>query len=161
MGRLVVRKGRRADSAPFLHLLTALADFEHLKPPSVTGKRRIVEDIFKKKRVNLLVALRGKQHVGYALYFYTYSSFLARPTLYVEDLFVLGVHRKTGVGMALFRRLAKEATIQGCGRMEWSVLDWNRKAIGFYESLGARQLKEWQVFRLMRQDFASLIIGRP
>ncbi len=152
----VIRGGTRADSRPFLRLLDALADFEHLEPPTAKGKKRIVEDIFEKKRVNLLVALRGKKLVGYALYFYAYSSFLARPTLYIEDLFVLEEHRKKGIGLALFSRCAEEATKQGCGRMEWSVLDWNIKAIEFYDGLGARRLKEWQVFRLTRNQFASV-----
>lgn len=155
MNNRVIRKGKRADSEPFLRLLDELADFEHLEPPTREGKERIVQDIFEKKRVNLLVALSGKKQVGYALYFYTYSSFLARPTLYIEDLFVLEDHRRQGLGLALFRRCAEEATKQGCGRMEWSVLDWNKKAIDFYEGLGARRLKEWQVFRLTRDKFAS------
>lgn len=137
-------------------MLAALADFEHLEPPSPEGKRRIIEDIFEKKRVGLLVGLSGKEHVGYALYFYTYSSFLARPTLYIEDLFVLREHRKRGVGLALLRHLAEEASKHECGRMEWSVLDWNRKAIAFYEKLGARRLKEWYVFRLPKAKFGSV-----
>jgi GNAT superfamily N-acetyltransferase len=153
----VIRKGTRADSPGFLQLLDALADFEHLEPPTEEGKKRIVEDIFGKKRVNLLVAVRGKEEVGYALYFFAYSSFLARPTLYIEDLFVLEEYRKKGIGLALFKRCAEEAIRQECGRMEWSVLGWNRKAIDFYEALGARQLKEWQVFRLTRKQFASAL----
>jgi GNAT superfamily N-acetyltransferase len=153
----VIRKGKKADSGPFLRLLNALADFEHLDPPTAEGRKRIIEDIFEKKKVNLLVAISGKNHVGYALYYYAYSSFLARPTLYIEDLFVLEEHRKKGIGLALFRRCEKEATKHGCGRMEWSVLNWNNKAIRFYESLGARRLDEWQVFRLTRDKFASAV----
>ncbi len=103
MNDTVIRKGTRADSAGFLQLLVALAEFERLEPPTAEGKRRIVEDVFEKKRANLLVAVRGKKHVGYALYFYMYSSFIARPTLYIEDLFVFEEHRKKGIGFSLFR----------------------------------------------------------
>lgn len=143
-----VRKGRRSDSGRFLDLVTALARFEHLDPPSQEGKRRLVQDIFDKRRINLLVASEGKSLVGYALYFYTYSSFLARPTLYLEDLFVLEEHRKKGVGFALFRKCVDEALAEECGRMEWAVLTWNKKALQFYEKLGARRLSEWYVYRL-------------
>ncbi len=137
-------------------MLLALAKFEHLRPPSAAGKKRIVEDVFEKKKVNLFVALEGGKHVGYALYFYTYSSFLARPTLYLEDLFVLKEYRKKGVGFALFRRCVDEALRQGCGRMEWSVLTWNKKAIDFYERLGARRLEEWVVYRATREDLKRI-----
>ncbi|MDA4125030.1 MAG: GNAT family N-acetyltransferase [Thaumarchaeota archaeon] len=155
MDDVVVRRGTRADTGPFLRLLGALADFEHLEPPTQEGKKRIIKDIFVNKRVNLLMAQTHGVHVGYALYFYTYSSFLARPTLYIEDLFVLEAYRKHGIGLALFRRCAEEAIKTECGRMEWSVLGWNTKAIVFYEGLGARHLREWQVFRLTRDKFGS------
>jgi len=132
----------------FLKLLLALAEFEHLEPPSSDGQKRILIEIFEKKRLNLFVASERGRLVGYALYFYTYSSFLARPTLFLEDLFVLKEHRKKGLGFALFLRCVDEAVRQDCGRMEWAVLGWNRKAIGFYEKLGARRLDEWHFYRL-------------
>lgn len=148
MTRIVIRKARNSDAKKFLALVLGLAEFEKLDPPSKAGQRRLVEDVFKKKRINLFVAAEGKKLVGYALYFYTYSSFLAKPSLYLEDLFVLEEHRKRGVGFALFRRCVDEAISKGCGRMEWAVLTWNEKAIGFYESLGAKRLSEWYVYRL-------------
>jgi GNAT superfamily N-acetyltransferase len=153
MAKIVVRPGRRSDSEDFSNLLLALARFEHLHPPSPQGKRRLLEDIFRKKRLNLIVAEYDHVLVGYALYFYTYSSFLAKPTLYLEDLFVLDQYRKRGVGLALFRRCVDEAVARRCGRMEWAVLDWNERAQRFYEELGARKLSEWFVYRL---DAASL-----
>ena len=143
-----IREGRRADAEQFVSLLRSLAKFEKLRPPSKAGTKRILEDVFVKKRVNLFVAEDGRKLVGYALYFYTYSSFLAKPTLYLEDLFVLEGHRKSGVGFALFRRCVDEAVSEGCGRMEWSVLAWNEKALEFYERLGARRLSEWYYYRL-------------
>jgi GNAT superfamily N-acetyltransferase len=145
---VVVRKGRKADSGRFLRLLLALARYERLHPPSPAGMKRIVQDIFERKRLSLFVASDGRELVGYALYFYTYSSFLAKPTLYLEDLFVLEGHRGRGAGLKLFRRCVEEAVHEGCGRMEWAVLRWNEKAIRFYEKMGARPLKEWSVYRL-------------
>ena len=144
----VVRKGRREDSGAFLRLLLALARFEKLVPPSEDAQKRIISDIFAKKRLNLFVAEDAGKIVGYALYFYSYSSFLAKPVLYLEDLFVLKKNRKKGLGFALFRRCAEEAIKEGCGRMEWAVLDWNENAISFYEKTGAKRLDEWHYYRL-------------
>lgn len=146
--RVAVRKGTKADSRGFLQLLVALARFEKLAPPTPAARKRILRDVFERKRVNLLLAFLEGRPVGYALYYYTYSSFLARPTLYLEDLFVLEECRGVGVGRSLFNRCVREAVQNDCGRMEWSVLNWNRKAIRFYERLRARRLSEWSVYRL-------------
>jgi len=146
--RARIRKARRTDSEQFVRLVLALAKFENLDPPSLEGRKRLVEDIFTKKRINLLVASYGGKLVGYALYFYNYSSFVAKPTLYLEDLFVLEEHRKKGVGFALFRKCIDVALEKGCGRMEWAVLTWNKKALKFYEMMGARRMSDWYVYRL-------------
>jgi len=148
MGRIEIRKAKRGDSEQFIGLVRGLAEFERLDPPSAAGTRRLREDVFRKRRVNLIVATEGDRLVGYALYFFTYSSFLAKPTLYLEDLFVLGDYRKRGIGFALFRKCVEEAKAKGCGRMEWAVLTWNSKALEFYESLGARRMSDWCVYRL-------------
>ena len=148
MERIVIRKGRRADADEFIGLVLALAKFEHLDPPSDAGRKRLVEDVFEKKRINLFVAAEGERLLGYALYFYTYSSFLAKPSLYLEDLFVLEEERKRGVGLALFKRCVEEAVTKRCGRMEWAVLTWNEKALRFYEKLGAKRLSDWYTYRL-------------
>jgi GNAT superfamily N-acetyltransferase len=148
MERVVVRKGRRADANEFIGLVLALAEFEHLDPPSDAGRKRLIEDVFEKKRIKLFVAAEGKRLLGYALYFYTYSSFLAKPSLYLEDLFVLERERKRGVGFTLFKRCVDEAAAKGCGRMEWAVLTWNEKALRFYEKLGAKRQSDWYTYRL-------------
>ena len=148
MGKVRIRIGRKADSAGFLRLVEGLARFEHLEPPNQAGRKKLLEDIFQKGRVHLLVAAEGRGLVGYALYFFSYSSFLAKPTLYIEDIFVTEERRSSGIGMGLFSRCAREALREGCGRMEWAVLKWNKKAIRFYERLGARRLDDWDVFRL-------------
>jgi GNAT superfamily N-acetyltransferase len=97
--------------------------------------------------------------VAYALYFFTYSTFLARPTLYLEDLFVRPDARRHGVGGAMLGALAEAAIAADCGRMEWAALTWNRLAIDFYERLGARALEEWRTFRLEAADFGKLMGG--
>lgn len=156
MRDVVVRRGRRSDSEQFIDLVVALANFEKLRPPTVHGKRRLLEDIFRRKRINLFVASRDGKLVGYALYFYSYSSFLAKPTLYLEDLFVSKESRGEGTGSALLMRCVKEAVVKGCGRMEWAVLTWNERALGFYESLGAKRMSDWYVYRLDEERLRRL-----
>jgi GNAT superfamily N-acetyltransferase len=156
-----VRRGRRVDSVGFLKLLLALAEFERLEPPSADGQKRILAEIFEKKRLNLFVASERGELVGYALYFYAYSSFLARPTLFLEDLFVLEEHRGKGMGFALFLRCVDEAIRQDCGRMEWAVLGWNKKAIDFYEKLSARRLDEWDFYRLTLDELKQISRKNP
>ena len=148
MGAVVVRKGRRTDAAAFLDLVKELARYEHLDPPTEAGGKRLLDDVFRKRRINLLLATDGNVYVGYALYFFSYSSFVAKPTLYIEDIFVLKKYRRRGIGGVLFNRCAKEAARHGCGRMEWSVLTWNVKAMAFYDKLGAKRLDDWRVYRL-------------
>ena len=148
MKRIEIRKARRSDSKQFVGLLHGLANFEHLEPPSAAGRKRLTDDVFRRKRINLFVAEEEGRLVGYALYFFTYSSFLAKPTFYLEDLFVLQEYRKRGIGFALFRSCIGEARAKRCGRMEWAVLTWNQKALEFYERLGARRMSDWYVYRL-------------
>ena len=143
-----IRKARRSDSADFIRLVVSLAKFERLAPPTNPAKRRLVLDAFRKKRLNLFLAFVDGNAVGYALYFFTYSSFLARPSLFLEDLFVLEHFRGSGIGKKLFVKCIEEAKKQDCGRMEWCVLTWNKRAIDFYEKMGARRLKEWYYYRL-------------
>ena len=143
-----IRRGRRSDANAFLGLLVSLAKFERLEPPTPAARRRVLRDVFTSKRMKLLLAVRNGEAIGYALYFYTYSSFLAKQVLYLEDLFVLSRFRRSGVGTSLFLWCASEARRKKCGRMEWSVLTWNVKALRFYESLGGQRLRDWCVYRL-------------
>jgi len=154
--RTVIRRALRSDSSGFIELVLELAKFEKLVPPDGAARRRLVSDVFEKKRVHLIVAERDDMLVGYALYFFTYSSFLARPTLYLEDIFVKEGYRGSGVGSALFGRCVDEADRLDCGRMEWAVLRWNSKAIGFYERLGAKSLEEWSTYRLTSDSISAL-----
>jgi len=136
----------------------ALAGFEHLDPPDNDARRRIIEDIFSKRWLRMFVAVeqKSKHLVGYSLYYYTYSSFLARRTLYLEDIFVLEGHRRMGIGWSLFLKCVSEATKKDCGRMEWAVLTWNKNAIRFYEKQGAKRLSEWHYYRLSSDKLKEL-----
>ncbi|NUN51028.1 MAG: GNAT family N-acetyltransferase, partial [Candidatus Brocadiae bacterium] len=118
---------RKSDARAFLDLVTALAHFEKLPPPDAAARRRLVRDAFgPARRYTLWVAREAGRVVAYAIFFFTYSSFLARPTLYLEDIFVHPDARGRGIATAVMRALAAEARRRGCGRFEWMVLDWNR-----------------------------------
>jgi len=135
-----VRRGNRHDSAKFLRLVALFAKAIHLKPPDTAANRRLIHDIFSTKRVHLLVATAGTTLVGYALYFYAYSSFAGRSCLFVEDLFVLSEYRDLGVGRLLLMKCAKDALRHDCDSMKWEVLLWNKGAMAFFRKLGAQRL---------------------
>lgn len=144
-----IRPVEPGDAERVLGLVDALADYEKLARPDPAARERLRADGFgPRRRFDLLVAETGGRLVGYALFFETYSSFLALPTLYLEDLFVLPEARQGGWGSRLFAAVAAEAVRRGCGRMEWSVLTWNRLALDFYARRGAQPLGDWQTWRL-------------
>jgi GNAT superfamily N-acetyltransferase len=138
-----------ADIPALLGLIDGLADYEKLARPDAQARERLARDAFADPFRTLLAVLDGTP-IGYAMYFFTYSSFLARPSLYLEDIFVLPEHRGHGAGLGLFRACAQAALDNDCGRMEWQVLSWNEPSIRFYERLGARQLDTWLPFRMDR-----------
>ena len=150
MSGTVVRPLEPSDADRFLGLIEALADYEHLEPPDAGARERLVRDAFATPpRFGAFLAEVEGRAVGYAVFFERYSTFLALPTLYLEDLFVLRDVRQRGLGAALFGACAAEALRRGCGRMEWQVLAWNDLALGFYEHLGAIPLHEdWRSYRL-------------
>lgn len=161
-GSLVIRRALPADGDALLYLIDKLAEYERLTPPDQAARARLLRDMFSAPpRLEAYIALQGGTPVGYALLFETYSSFLALPTLYLEDIFILPEHRRGGIGMKFFRILVTEAHRRGCGRMEWTVLDWNQLAINFYQKIGAREMKEWKTFRLVRDDMERLLQGTP
>ena len=152
-----IRPATAADAESWLALVDALADYEKLDRPTPEARERLVRDAFgPSPRIGVHLAEVDGRPVAYSITFETYSSFLALPTLYLEDLFVLPEARRHGVGSAFFRFLAGEAVRRGCGRMEWVVLDWNQLAIGFYEKLGARHLKEWYTYRLTAEQLREV-----
>lgn len=154
---IVIRPATTQDTATFLDLVDALADYESLDRPTAEARERLVRDGFgDASRFQPWLAEIDGAPVAYAITFETYSSFLALPTLYLEDLFVVPEARGRGVGKAFFRRLAAEAVARGCGRMEWVVLDWNESAIGFYERIPARRLREWYAYRLTAPELERI-----
>lgn len=153
-----IRPATASDADAWLSLIDALADYEKLERPDAAARQRLLQDAFgERPRTEVYLAEMDGRVVGYAITLFTYSSFLALPTLYLEDLFVLESHRGQGAGYRLFTRCVEEAHQRGCGRMEWQVLDWNRLAIEFYERLGARQMKEWLPYRMVRGDMEALL----
>ncbi|MGA2668289.1 MAG: GNAT family N-acetyltransferase [Ignavibacteria bacterium] len=144
-----ITKARKSDVHEILRLIDELAEFEKLTPPDEKAKKHLVNDAFgKKPAYHVILAKIDRKTIGYAFYFYTYSSFLARKTLYLEDIYISIEYRRLGTGKLLFNKLIDIARKKGCGRMEWCVLEWNKNAIDFYEKLGAKELKEWKYYRL-------------
>jgi len=146
------------DDVPvILELIRDLAAYERA-PDEVTATEQQLADVLFGERpaAEVLLAFEDKSPVGFAVYFYNFSTWLGRPGLYLEDLFVKPERRGNGYGRALLVELAKIARDRGCGRMEWAVLDWNESAIKFYGSLGAKPMDEWTVFRLTRDGIEKL-----
>jgi GNAT superfamily N-acetyltransferase len=157
MINLEIRTTTEADVPIILSLIRELADYERAPTAVVTTEAGLREVLFGAKRAaEVLLALEEGEPVGFAVYFYSFSTWLGRPGLYLEDLFVRPTVRGKGYGRALLERLAQIAQERGCGRMEWAVLDWNDPAIQFYKKLGAQPMTEWTVFRLTQEGIAKL-----
>ena len=150
--RPVIRPAQPGDTALILDFIRGLAAYEKLTDGFEATEEKLRRTLFpvdgSAPAALCVLAYADSAPAGFALYFFNYSTFLARPGLYLEDLFVKTEYRGRGIGKALLLHLAKIANARGCGRMEWTVLDWNQPAIDFYESLGARRLREWQICRL-------------
>ena len=152
-----IRPAHVNDVPIILQLIRDLADYERAPYEVVATEEQLVDVLFGERRVaELLLAFEKESPAGFAVYFYNFSTWLGRPGLYLEDLFVRPEQRRKGYGRALLVELAKIARDRGCGRMEWAVLDWNEPAIKFYRALGAKPMDEWTVFRLTRDEIAGL-----
>jgi GNAT superfamily N-acetyltransferase len=144
-----IRKAEPRDGPAVLELVRALADFEHLPGPDDHAAQRIIDHGFGAHPCfEAILAEVERELAGFALYFFTYSTFAARPSLYLEDLFVRPEHRRQGIGSQLLHHLAAIAIERDCGRFEWTVLDWNESAQRFYQSLGAKVLPQWRICRI-------------
>ena len=148
MGKTQFRMAQRCDVPLILDFIKKLADYEKMSDQVVANEALLEEWLFEKGSAEVIFALRDDREVGFALYFYNFSTFLGRAGIYLEDLFVLPEYRGMGYGKGLLNQLAKRAAAQGCGRLEWSCLDWNKPSIDFYCSLGAKPMDEWTVYRL-------------
>ena len=145
---MTIRNADENDCALILSFIRRLAEYERMTDQVVATETLLREWIFGKKIAETLFVCEDGKEVGFALFFHNFSTFLGRAGIYLEDLFVLPDYRNRGYGKALFKRLAEIASERGCGRVEWSCLNWNEPSIRFYESLGAVPMKEWTVWRL-------------
>lgn len=155
--RTRLRFATESDAPLILELIRALADYERLAHEVVADETALARTLFGERRVaEVVIAEHEGAPAGFALFFHSYSTFLGRPGIYLEDLFVRPELRGRGIGETLLAFLARIAVERGCGRLEWSVLDWNEPAIRFYERLGARAMNEWTVFRVAGEGLEGL-----
>lgn len=147
MSHTTLRPATREDAGIILSFIRELAAYERMSDDVVATEELLCEWIFDKQKAEVIFALEDGVEVGFALFFHNFSTFLGRAGIYLEDLFVKEAYRGRGHGKALLCALARIARERGCGRLEWSCLDWNKPGIDFYLSLGANPMTEWSVYR--------------
>jgi GNAT superfamily N-acetyltransferase len=156
----MIRPALPTDVPTICRLIRALAEYERLSDAVILDEKRLGTHLFgPRPYAEVLLAQEAGAVVGFALFFHNYSTFLARPGIYLEDLFVVPERRGQGHGKALLAELARLAVERGCGRLEWSVLNWNEPALRFYRALGAVPMDEWTVYRLSGADLQKLALG--
>jgi GNAT superfamily N-acetyltransferase len=152
-----IRAATREDVPVILQLIRDLATYERAPDEAIATEEQLLDVLFgERPAAEVALVFEGDQPAGFAVYFHNFSTWLGRPGLYLEDLFVKPELRGKGYGRALLVHLAKIARDRGCGRMEWAVLNWNEPAIRFYRALGAKPMDEWTVFRLNQEEIAKL-----
>jgi GNAT superfamily N-acetyltransferase len=157
-----IADARREDVPLILRFIRELADYERLSHEVVATEAALAATLFgAKPGAEVLIARHADEPAGFALFFPNYSTFLAKPGIYLEDLYVTPSLRGRGVGLALLATVARRAVERGCGRLEWSVLDWNEPALGFYRKLGAQPMAEWTVQRLTGDALSALGARAP
>ncbi len=157
MPELEIRAATEDDVPMILSLIKELAEYERLSHEVVATKEELCDSLFGERRVaEVLLGYLGDDPAGFALFFHNFSTFLGRPGIYLEDLYVRPEHRRSGVGRALLTHIAQLAKERNCGRLEWSVLDWNEPAIGFYKKLGAVPMSDWTAFRVTGESLDKL-----
>ena len=158
---ITIRAAKAGDVDEIHALSRELAEYERAPQDLTATPADLLRDGFgQNPRFHVLLACEGSKVAGFAFYFFAYSTWRAQPTLYLEDLFVRPAYRRLGLGLTLMRRLAEEAVKTGCGRFQWQVLDWNEPAIRFYETLGAKVLREWWTVRVEGEAIARLAATR-
>ena len=155
-GPLVIRRAEKSDIPDITALIQALALYEKMPEACLATDELIEQSIFERGEAQVLMAEYDGKVAGFSLYFYNYSTWMARKGLYLEDLFVYPEMRGKGIGKALILQLAKIAAKEGCGRFEWCCLDWNEPSIQFYKSLGAKPMDEWTIYRLEGEALQKL-----
>ena len=161
MSRAAFRGACPEDTALILRFIRELAAYEQLEDQVVADEETLRRWIFEKKGAEVLFVLEDGREVGFALYFHNFSTFLGRSGVYLEDLFVLPEYRGRGYGKALLCRLAAIAKEEGCGRLEWWCLDWNKPSIDFYKSMGAEPMEDWTVYRVAGETLDKLAEEAP
>ncbi|MGI6197203.1 MAG: GNAT family N-acetyltransferase [Eubacteriales bacterium] len=156
MNTVTFRKAERKDVALILEFIQGLAAYEHMENDVVADEALLEEWIFDKQKAEVIFAVADGKEVGFALFFHNFSTFLGRAGLYLEDLFVKPEYRGKGYGKAILKKLAAIAVERGCGRLEWSCLDWNTPSIDFYRALGAVPMDEWTVYRVTGETLITL-----
>lgn len=152
----VFRYADRNDVPLILGFVKELADYEQLQDEVVADEKTLEEWIFDRQKAEVIFALEDGKEVGYALFFHNFSTFLGRAGIYLEDLYIQPAYRGRGHGKSLLKKLASIAVERGCGRLEWSCLDWNKPSIDFYLSLGAQPMSDWTVYRLAGNTLTEL-----
>ena len=156
MNNFTIRQANINDVSIILSFIKELAEYENMSDQVVATEELLKEWLFEKKKAEVLLAMEGDTPVGFALYFYNFSTFLGRAGIYLEDLFVKKEYRGKGYGKALLKELARIAVSQGCGRLEWCCLDWNQPSIDFYLSLGAVPMDDWTQYRVTGDTLKKL-----
>lgn len=156
MNRITYRFATETDTPLILDFIRQLAEYEKMSQEVVATEALLREWIFEKQKAEVLFAVTEEKEVGFALFFHHFSTFLGRAGIYLEDLFVLPEYRGRGCGKGLLKELAKLTVERGCGRLEWSCLNWNRPSIDFYLSLGAVPMEDWTVYRVTGKTLTDL-----
>ncbi|MCF0147627.1 MAG: GNAT family N-acetyltransferase [Clostridium sp.] len=153
---LRIRETNEEDCSFILSLIKEIAEYEKMSDQVVATEESLRESIFKNKRAEAVIIEQDGKAVGYALYFYNFSTFIGKSGLYLEDIFIKKEVRGKGIGKEVFKFLVKKAKEEGCKRMEWSCLNWNEPSIKFYKSLGATPMDEWTIYRLTEKEINRL-----
>lgn len=153
---LTFRYAQESDTALILEFIKELADYEKMLDDVVATEELLKEWLFEQKKAEVIFAQVDGKEVGFALFFHNFSTFLGRGGIYLEDLFVKSEYRGKGIGKAIFKKLGAIARERGCGRLEWSCLDWNQPSIDFYRSMGAEAMDEWTVYRIAGEGLNRL-----
>ncbi|MBP5313544.1 MAG: GNAT family N-acetyltransferase [Eggerthellaceae bacterium] len=148
MNKPTIRQATKQDTPLILRFIGDLASYENMSDDVVATEELLNKWIFEDKKAEVVFVCEEEKEVGFALYFYNFSTFLGRAGIYLEDLYIDPQYRNKGYGKALIKHLAAKALDEGCGRFEWQCLDWNKPSIAFYESLGAMSVGGWIPFRL-------------
>ncbi|MDY6227224.1 MAG: GNAT family N-acetyltransferase [Clostridium sp.] len=153
---LKIRETREEDCGLILSFIKEIAEYEKMSEQVIATEETIRESIFKNNRAEVVILELEEKPIGYALYFYNFSTFIGRSGLYLEDIFIKKKFRGKGIGKEAFKFLIKKAKEEGCKRIEWTCLNWNEPSIKFYKSLGAFPMDEWTTYRLSEKEINKL-----